>query len=154
MTGESSLACSTMWGYSGTTAVSEAGPPPGHHQHQLLNLTATWSWISLPPELWECLLFRKNPTMIFCHSNPDGLRWTLFLDFVWNGGSHTLDSHVYDLSLSWITALLWWRGLCNSVKLWAMPRRATQDGCIIIKRSDKMWSTGGGNGKPLQCSCL
>ena len=22
-----------------------------------------------------------------------------------------------------------------------------------MKTSDKMWSTGGGNGKPLQCSC-
>ena len=28
---------------------------------------------------------------------------------------------------SWITALSWRRGLCNSMKLWAMPRRATQD---------------------------
>ena len=39
--------------------------------------------------------------------------------------------------LSWITALLWWRGLYNSVKLWAMPCRATQDGWVIVKSSDK-----------------
>ena len=31
--------------------------------------------------------------------------------------------------------------------------RATQDGWVIVKSSDKMWSTGGGNGHPLQCSC-
>ena len=33
-------------------------------------------------------------------------------------------------------------------------RGATQDGQVIVERSDRMWSTGEGNGKPLQCSCL
>ena len=31
--------------------------------------------------------------------------------------------------------------------------RATQDGQVIEKSSDKMWSTGGGNGDPLKYSC-
>ena len=31
---------------------------------------------------------------------------------------------------------------------------ATQDGRVMVERSDKMWSTGEGNGKPLQYSCL
>ena len=31
---------------------------------------------------------------------------------------------------------------------------ATQDGRVIVERSDRMWSTGEGNGKPLQYSCL
>ena len=35
-----------------------------------------------------------------------------------------------------------------------MPCRATQDGRVIVESSDKMWSTGEGNGKPLQYSCL
>ena len=35
-----------------------------------------------------------------------------------------------------------------------MPYRATQDGWDRVKSSDKMWSTGEGNGKPLQYSCL
>ena len=30
---------------------------------------------------------------------------------------------------------------------------ATYDGQVIVKSSDKTWSSGGGNGKPLQCSC-
>ena len=30
---------------------------------------------------------------------------------------------------------------------------ATQDG-VIVERSDRMWSTGEGNGKPIQSSCL
>ena len=32
--------------------------------------------------------------------------------------------------------------------------RATQDGQVMVESSDKMWSTGEGNGKPLQYSCL
>ena len=32
--------------------------------------------------------------------------------------------------------------------------RATQDGWVMVKSSDKMWSTGEGNGKPFQYSCL
>ena len=40
------------------------------------------------------------------------------------------------------------------MKLWAMPCRATQDGWVLLESSDKMWSTGEGNGKPLQYSCL
>ena len=35
-----------------------------------------------------------------------------------------------------------------------MPFRATKDGQIMVKSSDKTWSTGEGNGKPLQHSCL
>ena len=32
--------------------------------------------------------------------------------------------------------------------------RTTQDGRVIVKSFDKSWSTGGGNGNPLQYSCL
>ena len=32
--------------------------------------------------------------------------------------------------------------------------RATQDGWVIVERSDRVWSTGEGNGKQLQYSCL
>ena len=32
--------------------------------------------------------------------------------------------------------------------------RATQDRKVIVESSDKKWSTGEGNGKPLQYSCL
>ena len=35
-----------------------------------------------------------------------------------------------------------------------MPCRATQDGKVMVESSDKTWSTGEGNGKPLQYSCL
>ena len=35
-----------------------------------------------------------------------------------------------------------------------MPSGATQDGQVMVERSDRKWSTGEGNGKPLQYSCL
>ena len=43
--------------------------------------------------------------------------------------------------------------LSNSVKL-SHASGATQDGRVMVERSDRMWSTGEGNGKPLQYSCL
>ena len=43
--------------------------------------------------------------------------------------------------------------LSNSVKL-SHAHGATQDGRVMVKRSDRMWSTGEGNGKPHQYSCL
>ena len=43
--------------------------------------------------------------------------------------------------------------MSNSVKL-SHARGATQDGWVMVERSDRMWSTGEGNGKPLQYSCL
>ena len=33
-------------------------------------------------------------------------------------------------------------------------RGATQDRQVVVERADRMWSTGEGNGKPLQYSCL
>ena len=47
----------------------------------------------------------------------------------------------------------WTRALSNSMK----PNHAcgaTQDGLVMVERSDRTWSTGEGNGKPLQYSCL
>ena len=35
-----------------------------------------------------------------------------------------------------------------------MPCGATQDGQFMVERSDRIWSTGERNGKPLQYSCL
>ena len=35
-----------------------------------------------------------------------------------------------------------------------MPCEATQDGRVMVETSDRMWSTGKGNCKPLQYSCL
>ena len=43
--------------------------------------------------------------------------------------------------------------LSNSMKL-SHARGVTQDRRVMVERSDRIWSTGEGNGKPLQYSCL
>ena len=43
--------------------------------------------------------------------------------------------------------------LSNSMKL-SHAQGVTQDGRVMVERSDRMWSTGEGNGKPLQYPCL
>ena len=43
--------------------------------------------------------------------------------------------------------------LSNSMKP-SHAHGATQDGRVMVERSDRMWSTGEGTGKPLQYSCL
>ena len=43
--------------------------------------------------------------------------------------------------------------LSNSMKL-SHAHGTTQDGWVMVERADRMWSTGEGNGKPLQYSCL
>ena len=43
--------------------------------------------------------------------------------------------------------------LSNSMNL-SHARGVTQDGRVMVMRSYRMWSTGEGNGKPLQYSCL
>ena len=44
--------------------------------------------------------------------------------------------------------------LSNSMKLWAVLCRPTQDGCVMVESYDKFWSSGEGNGKLLKYSCL
>ena len=43
--------------------------------------------------------------------------------------------------------------LSNSMKP-SLACGATQDGQVMVEKSDRAWSTGEGNGKPLQYSCL
>ena len=53
-----------------------------------------------------------------------------------------------------VNLITWTTALSNSMKLshavWGHPRW----GGVMVDRSDRMWSTGEGNGKPLQYSCL
>ena len=59
-----------------------------------------------------------------------------------------MKNHNHKKLIRWTTAL------SNSMKLQAMPLRTTQDGWVMVESSDKTWSTGEGNGKPRQYSCL
>ena len=50
--------------------------------------------------------------------------------------------------------ITWTTALSNSMKLWAVQCRATPDRWVMVEHADKTWSTGEGNGKSLQYSCL
>ena len=49
---------------------------------------------------------------------------------------------------------IWVIALSNSLKLWALPCRATQDGPVMLENSDKTWLTGEQNGKFIQFSSI
>ena len=61
------------------------------------------------------------------------------------------ENHNHRKSTNLIT---WTTALSDSMKLWAMLCRATQDWWVMVESSDKTWSTGEGNGKQRQYSCL
>ena len=65
-------------------------------------------------------------------------------------GAHTLKPYSQKTTQSYHTRIT---ALSNSMKL-SHARGATQDWWVMVERSDRMWSTGEGNGKPLQHSCL
>ena len=69
----------------------------------------------------------------------------------WRDSSRKKENHNHIKLTNLIT---WTTALSNSMKLGAMPCRATQDRQVMVESSDKMWSTGEGNGKPLQYSCF
>ena len=50
--------------------------------------------------------------------------------------------------------ITWTTAFSSSMKLSAMPCGATQDRQVMVESSDKMWSSGEGNGKSFQYSCL
>ena len=66
------------------------------------------------------------------------------LSFLSEGGQNENHSHRQLIKL-----ITWTTVLSNSMKLWAMPCKATQDRWVMVESSDKMWSTGEGNDKPL-----
>ena len=49
--------------------------------------------------------------------------------------------------------ITWTTALSNSMKI-SHARGATQDGWVMVERSDRMWSIGEEKGKPFQYSCL
>ena len=67
---------------------------------------------------------------------------------------YVCEEYIYIYPTSWIRALSLWKGSYNSVKLWIMLCRSTQDKWVIVKNSDKTWTTGGGNGNQLHYWCL
>ena len=87
-------------------------------------------------------------TFLFNNIGKEYLSSDTFIVFIRDRQNENKNHRKLSNLITWTTAL------SNSVKLSAMPCRATQDGWIMLESSDKTWSTGEGKGKPLQYSCL
>ena len=96
------------------------------------------------------LFVRPPQTTIlsFCISFPCGWSWSLS-PVQCEGRQNENNNHIKLIKL-----ITWTIALSMSVKQWAIPGRATHDGRVMVDISDKPWSTGEGNGNPLQYSCL
>ena len=94
------------------------------------------------------LPIRTRPSFPLSQSLPSGASISLLSFSI---RKRTDQSHSHRKLTNLIT---WTTALSNSMELRAMPCRATQDGWVMVESSDKTWSTGEGNGKPLQYSCL
>ena len=99
--------------------------------------------------VFECLLRRYGPAVACCRGRGSGYSRPTAIGRPTVG--RPSENHKHRKLTNLIT---WTTALTNSVKLWAMPCRATQDGQVMVERSDRVWSTGEGNGKSLQYSCL
>ena len=95
------------------------------------------------------LPIRTRPSFPLSQSLPSG-SFHSFLSFSIRERRQT-ENHSHRKLTNLVT---WTTALSDSAKLWAMPCRATQDGQVMVESSDKIWSTGEGNGKPRQYSCL
>ena len=110
------------------------------HQ-QKFGLKIYWAWLCTPEQ--DPGLPTASP------SHPSSIRvqtkearTTISQPPEWNHNHRKLTKMI-----TWITAM------CKTMKLWAILCRATQDR-HVMKSSNKTWSTGEGNDKPLQHSCL
>ena len=92
------------------------------------------------------------------------MSWLLQTVLQWNWGACILSDHVFlwvyaqecDCTIICSSVFSFLRNpWFHWVKLNASHAcGATQDGRVMVEKSDRMWSTGEGNGKPLQYSCL
>ena len=108
------------------------------HQRKI-GLKIYWGW--LRPSEQDPV----SPTVSVSHQEASISLFSLFLR-----GQTEWKPHHRKL----IKLITWTTALSNSMKQWAISCRATQDRWVMVESSDKMWSTGEGNGKPHQYSCL
>ena len=117
---------------------------PSHNTYLLtwvsLTLDAGYLFTAAPAKCNRCPYFGRGESPYRRPSWP----WT------WSASSRPSWNHNHRKLVNLITRTTAWS---NSMKL-SHAYGATQDGRVMVERSDRMWSTGEGNGKPLQYSCL
>ena len=115
------------------------GREHSHAHQQKIGLKIYWAWPH-PSEQDPV-----SPSVSLSHQEPS----ISLLSFSIRGQTDRKPNHRTLTNL-----ITWTTALSNSMKLWAMLCKATQDGRVMVESSDKTWSTEEGNGKPLQYSCL
>ena len=110
------------------------------------------------------LLLSNFPSIgVFSDESALCIKWPKYWSFSFNISPSNEQSGLISFRMDWLD-LLAVHGtlkslsnklaLSNSMKLWTMPRRATQDEWVMVESSDKKRPAGEKNGKPLQYSCL
>ena len=113
-------------------------------------VTNSWKWLSNWTELnwaWPCLP-DQDPVLPTASLSQQELPQVSY-PYPSEGRQNENHNHRKLTKL-----IIWTTTLPTSVKPWAMPCRSTQDRWVRVESSDKTWSTGEANGKPLQHSCL
>ena len=122
-----------------------------YHWPTLHSLDCSWQPLKFSRSPQYCLF--QNMVGRMCGAVPSPGTWkTEQNGRQWKGGwtGWQTENHNHRKLTNLIT---WITTLSNSIKLWAMPSRATQDGRVMVENSDKTWATEQ-NGKPLQYSWL
>ena len=110
--------------------------------------TSGSSWFTY---CWSLAWRILNITLLVCEMSAIVVVWASFgMAFLWDWNENRL---FQSCGHCWVFQISC-PALSNSMKLWAMPCSTTQDRWVMVESSDKTWSTGEGNGKPLQYSCL
>ena len=91
---------------------------------------SNWTELSTAP----CI--RKRPSFPLSQSLPSG---SFLKPLILVHQRADKQNHNHRKLTSLIT---WTTALSNSMKMWAMLCRATQDGGVMVENSDKTWSTG------------
>ena len=119
-------------------------------RHYLHYLTIVWSQVkqhggntALPINRkldWDLLIMAPPTRTIPSFPQSQSLSSASFHRYLIysSEGRHNANHNCIKL----IKLITWTTALFNSMKLWAMPCRATQDRWVMVETSDKTWSTG------------
>ena len=99
--------------------------------------------------MWNFQLIHENPQYNTAASPSHQEACKAYYPHPYQG--RQIENHSHRKLTKMITFIT---ALHNLMKLRAILCRATQDGRVMVESFDKTWSSGEGNGKLLQHSCL
>ena len=91
---------------------------------------------------WGLMVFEQRPKATG-YNRESLINGCLSLNYFYPSEGRESENHNHRKLIKLIP---WTTALFNSRKLWAMPCKAMQRGLVMVQSSDKIWSTGEGNG--------